>query len=209
MTRTLKLLLIPTLLGVWCEGAAAQVAVTSSPRKGDATVTLEQALQRSLRYNPEIAKLDANLADKLGRAIEAEVKLNPSFKVGGGYVSEEAGTGGAFALEVEQPLRPSDFGLRKTYAAALRAAATLEQKADVLRVLNATALIYYRAWALQERAALLTGARAQAEDVLTTIQQQLEAGQSSVSQRSIFEAETARFAAELIAVRGERAGAHA
>lgn len=206
MNQISKFLLLAALI-VDCEtGAIAQVAVAQS--RGT-TLSLDEALRRTLRFNPEIAKLDASLADKLGGAIEAEVKLNPSFKVGGGYVSEEAGNGGAVEFEVEQPLRPSDFGLRKTYAAALRAAANLEQKADVLRVLNSTALIYYRAWALQERAALLGGARAQAEEVLTSIQQQLEAGQSSVSQRSIFEAETARFAAELIAVRGERAGAQA
>jgi cobalt-zinc-cadmium efflux system outer membrane protein len=201
-----KYLLLALLIVGCSPRVLAQVAVERSSAR---TLALDEALRRSLRYNPEIAKLDATLADKLGRAIEAEVKLNPSFKVGGGYVSEEAGKGGAFEFEIEQPLRPSDFGLRKTYAAALRAAANLEQKADVLRVLNEVALIYYRAWALQERAALLGNARAQAEDVLATIQQQLEAGQSSVSQRSIFEAETARFAAELIAVRGERAGAQA
>ena len=172
-------------------------------------LTLEQALQRSLRHNPEIAQLGATLADKLGRAIEAEVKLNPEFKVTGGYTSEAEGDGGEVELELEQPLRPSDFGLRKTYAAALRVAANLEQQADVLRVLNSTALVYYRAWALQERATLLAGARAQAHDVLSTIERQLEAGQSDVSQRSIFEAETARFAAELLAVSGERAGAQA
>jgi len=210
MIQIFKLLLTVLLLASWQLRAAAQVAVAGSTGStAGVTLTLESALQRSLKYNPEIARLDSALADKLGRSIEAKVKLNPSFKVGGGYTSEVAGNGGAFELEVEQPLRPSDFGLRKTYAAALRAAANLEQKADVLRVLNGTALLYYRAWALQERAALLGGARAQAEDALTTIQQQLEAGQSNVSQRSIFEAETARFAAELIAVRGERAGAQA
>ncbi len=206
MNQFHKFLLLTLLMFSGATSVLAQVAVERSSARA---LTLEDALRRSLRYNPEIAKLDATLADKLGRAIEAEVKLNPSFKVSGGYVGEEAGNGGAFELEVEQPLRPSDFGLRKTYAAALRAAANLEQKADVLRILNETALVYYRAWALQERAALLSGARAQADDVLTTIQQQLEAGQSSVSQRSIFEAETARFAAEMIAVRGERVGAQA
>ena len=205
MTQILKLLLVISLLAGWSWHAAAQV----ESRTAVVSLTLEDALRRSLRYNPEVAKLDAALADKLGRAIEAEMKFNPTFKAGVGYASEEAGNGGAFELEVEQPLRPSDFGLRKTYAVALRAAANLEQKADVLRVLNSTALIYYRAWALQERATLLGGARAQAEGVLTTIQEQLEAGQSNVAQRNIFEAETARFAAELIAVRGERAGAQA
>lgn len=208
MNSTIRLLLIALVLAGWQAHGLAQVAVAPlTGRDSTRSLTLDEALRRSLQSNPEFAKLDAALADKLGRAIEVEVKLNPTFKVGAGYASKKSEDGGAFEAEAEQPLRPSDFGLRKTYAIALRAAANLEQKADVLRVLNSTAVIYYRAWALQERAALLGGARAQAEDVLITIQQQLEAGQSNVSQRSIFEAETARFAAELVAVRGERAGA--
>jgi outer membrane protein TolC len=170
---------------------------------------LEEAVRRSLRYNPEIARLDAALADKLGRAIQTEVRLNPAFKVTGERRSEREGVGSNFEFEIEQPFRPSDFGLRKTYAAALRVAANLEQQADVLRVLNATAITYYRAWSFQERTTLLAGARTQADAVLITIQEQLDAGQSNISQRSIFEAEVARFSAELLAVRGEQAGAHA
>ena len=149
--------LLFALLLVGCAGrTCAQVAVT---RATAGTLTLESALRRSLRHNPEVAKLDATLADKLGRAIEAEVKLNPEFKVTGGRTSEREGVGGEFEFEIEQPLRPSDFGLRNTYAAALRVAANIEQQADVLRVLNATAITYYRAWSLQERGALLGRAR--------------------------------------------------
>jgi outer membrane protein, heavy metal efflux system len=210
MTRRIQLLLTILLLAGGAERARAQVAVTSSSREaGGATLTLEQVLRRSLRHNPEIARLDANLADKLGRAIEAEVKLNPTFKLTAGRTSDDEGVGSEFELELEQPLRPSDFGLRKTYAEALRVAADLEQQADVLRVLNGTALLYYRAWALQERAALLENARSLADEALKSSQQQLEAGQVNVAEHSIFKAEVARFGVELLAVRGEAAGAHA
>jgi len=210
MNRTIKLLLIATVLAGWQAHGLAQVAVEPlTDHDATGSLNLEEAVRRSLRYNPEIARLDAVLTDKLGRAIQTEVKLNPAFKVTGGYASERDGAGGAFEFEIEQPFRPSDFGLRKTYAAALHLAANLEQQADVLRVLNATAVIYYRAWSWQERAALLAGARTQADDVLNTIQEQLEAGQSNISQRSIFEAEVARFSAELLAVRGELVGAQA
>ena len=209
MNRNFKLLLLLTLLGAWCEGAAAQVAVTSSARSARATLTLEQALQRSLRHNPEIGRLDAALADKLGRAIEAEVKLNPSFKLTGARTSEREGVGTEFELEIEQPLRPSDFGLRKTYAAALRAAATVEQQADVLRVLNATAVLFYRTWALQERAALLGAARGETDEARRSVQEQFAAGQSDAAQASIFEAEAARFSVDLLAVRAELSGAQA
>ncbi len=199
--------LLFVLLVISCDRPApAQAAV--EPQVVE-SLSLDDVVRRSLRYNPEVAKLGAQLAEKLGRAVQTEVKLNPAFKVTGGRTSDREGVGTALEFEIEQPLRPSDFGLRRTYAEALRVAATLEQQADVLRVLNATAVTYYRAWAMQERAALLGGARGQADDVLTTIQQQLEAGQSNVSQRSIFEAEVARFSAESLAVRGEQAGARA
>ena len=210
MNQPMKLLLIALVVAGSQAYALAQVAVAPSAERGPAgSLTLEEAVRRSLRHNPEIARLDAALADKLGRAIQTEVKLNPTFKVTAGRTSEREGVGSEFEFEIEQPLRASDFGLRKTYAAALRVTASLEQQADVLRVLNATAMSYYRAWSLQERAALLAGARAQADNVLETIQEQLEAGQSDIAQRSIFEAEVARFSAELLAVQGEQAGAKA
>ena len=210
MNQTIRLLLIAMVLAGWQARALAQVAVASSTDRDNAgSLTLEETVRRSLRYNPEMARLDAALADKLGRALQTEVKVNPTFKVTGERRSEREGVGSHFEFEIEQPFRPSDFGLRKTYAAAIRATANLEQQADVLRVLNATAMIYYRAWSLQERTALLAGARTQADDVLNTIQEQLEAGQSNISQRSLFEAEVARFSAELLAVRGEQAGAQA
>lgn len=201
---------LPLLAGVALAiSASAQVALAPANERSGSSIGLEEVLGRSLRHNPEMARLDAALADKLARAIEAEVKLNPNFKVTGGRTSESEGVGSALEFEIEQPLRPSDFGLRRVYAEALRVAANLEQKADVLRVLNATALAYYRAWALQERAALLGDARGQAEGTLATIDEQLAAGQSTVSQRSIFAAEAARFSAELLAIRGEAAGARA
>ena len=210
MNQTTNLLLIALVLAGGQALGVAQVAIAPlTDRHAAQSLSLEETLRRSLRYNPEIAKLGATLADKLGRALQTEVKWNPTFKVTGGRTSGDDGVGSAFEFEIEQPFRPSDFGLRKTYAEALRVTANVEQQADVLRVLNATAIIYYRAWSLQERAALLGGARAQAENVLTTIEEQLEAGQSNVSQRSLFEAEVARFSAELLAVRGEQAGAQA
>ena len=190
-------------------GVRAQEAVATAPRRvGTAsTLTLDEALRRALELNPEIARVGANYADKLATAIETEVRLNPGFKLTAARTSEEGAVGSFFEAEVEQPLRPSDFGLRKTYSVALRAAADLEQRADVLRVLNETAVLYYRTWALQERITLLSTAREQAADVVRSITEQLQAGQSDVSQQNIFEAEEARFAAELTAVRGERAGA--
>ncbi len=166
-------------------------------------LTLDEALRLSLRHNPEIANLDARLADKLGTALEIEAKKNPEFKITNARASEPAGRGHFFEAELENTLRPSDFGLRSTYAAALRSAAGLEQQAELLRILNETARLYYRVWALQERVGLLQGASGEARTVLDILTGQLEAGQSSQAQQSIFTAEERRFAADLAATRAE------
>ncbi|MBA2242993.1 MAG: hypothetical protein H0W04_08925, partial [Chthoniobacterales bacterium] len=82
MIPNFKLLLIPLLLiGSAARGFAQAAVATSVERETVRSLSLNEALQRSLRSNPEIAKLDSALANKLGRAIEAEVKLNPAFKV--------------------------------------------------------------------------------------------------------------------------------
>ena len=186
---------------------AAQADETSLRTEAAGTLTFNEALRLALEYNPEIGRLEAGLAERLAAAIEAETKMNPHFKITAGPTSEGGDTGASLEPEAEQPWRPSDFGLRRTYAVALRAAANLNQQADLLRVLNQTAALYYRAWSLQERHALLTRGRDEASAVVQAIAKQLEVGQSDVSQASIFKAEEARFNAELLGVCGESAGA--
>src|SRR5688572_23272640 len=92
MNRINRLLVLALVLGVCRAHALAQVAVApSADRDPGGSLSLEETVRRSLRFNPEIARLDAALADKLGRAIETEVKLNPTFKVTGGRTSEREG----------------------------------------------------------------------------------------------------------------------
>ena len=199
MYRSISVLLV-CLLGAF---ASAETPA------GTTMLTLHETLRRSLRHHPEIARLGEGLADKLATAIETEVKLNPSVALSRGVVIAPENRGNTYSFELEQPLRPSDFGLRDLYADALRVTANLEQQVDVIRILSDTAVNYYRLWALQEREAILGDARKEAALVVESLAQQLAAGQGNISQQSIFQAETARFGAELLAVRGERAGAQA
>ena len=182
--------------------AAYGQSLPSSPE----TLSLHSALRRSLRHNPEIARLGETLADRLATAIEAEVKLNPTATVSRGVVLAPMDRGSTYGFSLEQPLRPSDFGLRELYANALRVTANTEQQADVIRLLNDTAITFYRLWALQEREALLETARGLSNQAVEFVGLQLKVGQGNLSQQSIFQADAARFGAELVAVRGERAG---
>nr|MDQ3314454.1 hypothetical protein [Verrucomicrobiota bacterium] len=93
MNRVLRLLLVLSLLGGGQARALAQTAVTRRVEESARVLTLDEALRRSLQFNPEIAKLGASLAEKLGRAIETEVKINPLFKVTEARTSESSGDG--------------------------------------------------------------------------------------------------------------------
>ena len=180
----------------------AEASKTSQSIEPARKLTLNEALRLALEYNPEIGRLETKFADMLARAIEAETKINPHFKITAGSESADGNTGGSFETEAEQPLRPSDFRLRQTYAVALHAAANVEQQADVLGMLNRTAVLYYRAWSLQERISLLSRSRDEASDVV-----QMLAEQDETAPPNIFQAEEARLNAELLAARSEAASA--
>ena len=112
MNLTIKLLLIALALAGWPAHGHAQVAVAPSTEGDTAgSLTLEETVRRSLHHNPEMARLDAALADKLGRSIQTEVKLNPAFKVTGERTSERDGVGSAFEFEIEDAYGSDVFAI--------------------------------------------------------------------------------------------------
>jgi outer membrane protein TolC len=203
MSKILSILLIGLL-------SISAVRADSEPEMAPAvTLTQSEVMRLSLKYHPEIARLGESFTDRLATAIEAEVRQNPDFKITRTFSSNPDEDSNNFEVELEQPLRPSDFGLRRTYAVALRASADLEQQTEILKILNTTAVSYYQLWSQQERESLLEQAQKDADAVVEVLKQQLAAGQSDLAQQSIFQAEAARFRAELQAVRGSRMSAQA
>lgn len=168
----------------------------------DREFTLNQVLRASLQNNPDIKKIDLDLAEKLARATEIQIPENPELQID--VFSPESGSK-RYNAEVAQSLRLSHFGLRQIYAAALKHAATMERQADLIRVLNDTALLYYRYWALEKRAVMLADSEKQAAEVAKRISEALEAKETPAIEGNLFKAEALRFGAELKVTQAEKA----
>jgi outer membrane protein TolC len=190
---------------IFCHGDQRSSALTNQTEK--IILTLEEVLSRSLKWNPEIKRINVNLAEKLANATETQIPPNPAVQLDAIIPDARIGdfkNSPNYEVELTQTIRLTHFGLRQTYAIALENAATLEQQAELIRVLNDTALLYYRLWILQQREEMLRESEKQAQDVTKRITEAIEKEETPTTEANLFKAEAIRFGIELKATQGER-----
>lgn len=154
------------------------------------SVTLTEAVAASLANGPGLVQVDRDLALRLADAIEAETRANP--EVGIDARLSEKGAGVGLEVEIEQPLRWSDFRLRPVYATAIRQAASLEQEAALFDLVAETSELYVRLWAVQERFALAERAAAEADEITARLNEIRQAANLPVVRFNVFEPEALR-----------------
>jgi outer membrane protein, heavy metal efflux system len=188
------------------------LATASAQKSETISLTLEEALRLSLLHSPEIKKIDAALAQKLAAATEAQLPENPELEMEGlvpANKAEDLRITPKYNVQLTQPFRLSHFGLRQTYAAALKQTANVERQADLLRVLNETVLLYYRLWMLQKKEVILADSEQQAQEVVARIAEALEKRETPATEGNLFKAEAIRFGVELKSTQAERLQAEA
>jgi len=169
-------------------------------------ITLGEALQRTLRHSPDIYRVDAGLANALADATDVQLPPNPVAEFE--YFPQEnelteLGAKDEYDMSLKQEFRLSHLGMRQAYASAMKRASRLEHRAEVIRVLNETVLLYYRGWMLKQRLAILEGARAEAEVITKRIAAAIEKDETPATQGNLFQAEIERFRAEIAVTRAE------
>jgi len=184
-----------TILTVLCLCAPIAAAAQES-------ITLEQALEVALDHSPVLRARAADPAIALAEARDRLAPKNPEADL---EFRDLLFDDPELEFAFSQPIRIGYRQIRHTYARAFEEAATLEQKAARVQVLNAVNEAYFRAivtgW--QEHAyrrSLETASRAEEE-----LAAALETGQASASEAAIFRAQRHRFEAEIDALRNERA----
>ena len=130
---------------------------------GALTLSLEEVIKRSLAHNPAVKQIDFELAEKLAEAFEVGVLDNPEATADSLF---EDGRGSPkWEIELEQPLRVSNFGARQSYAQHLEKLANLEQKAALLAVINEAVGLYFDFWLLQQRETFLKATERQVKAI--------------------------------------------
>ena len=209
------IIMLTVCFGTLARSEGGEVLPSSKPQKSSPNsvgqkdesyvLTLDEVLSLALKNSPEIKAVDAELANRLADAKQTGLLRNPEVGVAfpQKFRRDDKPDDPVVTATLTQPFTIADFGYRQTVARALKEVATLDAQVEVFRVLNDSVLIYYRAWALQQRLKVVKDAEKQSKEVVALISKAIEEGTIPSTEGNIFAAEAIRFGVESKAVAAE------
>ena len=166
------------------------------------TLSLETVIEQALQNSPETARILNSVADADAEAFEIETLDNPTAEIDITAIEDDASR--SVGIEIEQPLRFSNFGSRGSYASALRRTASIEQKAQMLELIHSITRGYASYWALQEQEKLLSANASYARKKQKLIGRAAKEGRVDAADAKIFKAEALRLEEQLRVVRARK-----
>lgn len=134
---------------VW---AVATIAITPA-QAAEKPIGLGLYVQSVLKDSPGAARIGAEIATLKAEGVEAAQRINPELQIDVTAARDNASL--EMEVEFEQPLRGSDFGVRRRYAGAVHATLSPEHKARLLDLSHEAVRAYADLWTIQERIALI------------------------------------------------------
>ncbi len=166
------------------------------------TYSLQTMIEHALDNSFETSRIEKNKAVTEAEAFEIEVFENPNAEMNVTVFEENSSH--SLEMEIEQPMRASHFGSRKSYAHALRRTAAIEEKAQKLELVHAITRSYASYWALQEHENLLSQNVEYARHKQKLIEQASNEGRIDAADAKIFRAEALRLEEQLRIVRAQK-----
>lgn len=168
------------------------------------TLSLETVIEQALQNSPQTARILSDVADAEAEAFEIETPDNPRAEIN--ITSFKDGIDNRTAeIELEQPLRLSNFGSRGNYAEALRRTASVEQKAQMLELIHTITRGYASYRALQEQEKILAANVDYANRKQRLVANAAKEGRVDASDAKIFKAEALRLEEQLRVIRARKA----
>lgn len=165
-------------------------------------LTLDQVIKESLQKNTSLFRAQRDYDDKMATAAETTLLDNPELKVDAVRAKDQGGMG--TDLEFTQPLKFSQIsGARGGYADALSNIASMEQKYEVLKVINETTALYTQVWLLSERRKLYGTYADDADKMKKLVKDSAGQGQTSPAASHLFSSDAAKLRADANAVDAE------
>ncbi len=166
------------------------------------TLSLETVIEQALQHSPETARILNSFADADAEAFEIETLSNPTAEINATAIEDNASR--SIGIEIEQPMRLSNFGSRGSYADAVRRTANIEQKAQMLELIHAITRGYASYWALQEQEKILSDNVNYARKKQKLIRRAAKEGRVDASDAKVFEAEALRLEEQLRVMRAKK-----
>lgn len=166
------------------------------------SLTLDQVIKESLQKNTSLFRAEREYEDKLATATETRLLDNPELQIDA--VRDKGQGGMGTDLEFTQPLKFSQIsGSRAGYANALSNIASMEQKYEVLKVINETTILYTQAWLLTERKKLYENYAIDADKMKKLVKESTGQGQTSPAASHLFSSDAAKLRVDANAVDAE------
>lgn len=159
------------------------------------SLSLNDIIQQALANSPDIALAMKNYSDQQAIAFEVEVLDNPTVELGVTALENESSR--SISVEIEQPIRRSNFGSRQSYAEAIRHSASVRQRAQFLEIVHTITRSYASYWVLQEKVGLLSRNVQYARKKQKLIERAALQGRVDSADAKIFGAEALRLEEQL------------
>ena len=166
-------------------------------------LTLEDLINEAIQNSPETARILNDLEDAKASAFSVETLPNPTAQID--LTAAENDSNRRVGVEIQQPMRLSNFGSRSSYADAIRRTASIEQKAQMLELIHSMTLGYASYWALQEQEKILSQNVDYAKKKQHLIELGAKEGQVDVADAKVFKAEEMRLEEQLRVLRARKA----
>ena len=164
--------------------AAGSPAQAGSDSK---TINLDTYIQASFDHSPDAAGIAADTIKMEADAVEASQWRNPEVQVDATAIERKSAR--EISVEVEQPLRGSDFGARRGFSRAIRAAKNSEQKVRLLELSHNAIRAYADLWQVQANIRLLDSVVKDAKRQTKLVEDAAAQGTADIGEAQIFTAE--------------------
>ncbi len=167
------------------------------------TLSLEAIIDHAIENSPETNRILNEVTDLQSEAFDIEALENPTAEINVKAIKDGDDSRTA-EIEIEQPLKISNFGSRGLYADALRQTAKVEQKAMMLELMHSVTRAYASYWVLQEQEKILAASADYIRQKQKLIENAANEGLVDVTDANIFKAEGLRLNEHLRVVRARK-----
>lgn len=162
------------------------------------TITEAKIISAALEASPDYQAVSKGAAEEKADAEQESRLENPTLDLQSVRTSTPGDDTQSYDIEIEQPLKLSQLtGTRNTLSSTLYERAELREQHGILQAYWSIKTLYARAWQAQEQVKLYTDFQKRAQDVSVKIGKSVKAGQTPISEGSLFAGDVAKFGSDL------------
>lgn len=184
---------------------AGAASVPSLARAEMRIVNETQIMQAAMQVSPDFQSVLRDEAIERADADQEGLLENPTIDFSTSRTSGNGSDSNNYDIEIEQPLKLSQLtGTRAMLASSLFERAEIRKQHGILQAYWNTKLLYVQAWQYQQQAKLYADFQKRARDTAASMNKSMKAGQTAVSDASLFAGDAAKFGSDLERIEAQK-----